>query len=202
MLIEITVNTIFQLILFSAVPFIWWFMSVRKKENFFSWLGFSKPKFDRPVQTFILMSAVFVALLVVALFMTAFFEDRSVLAAARFERAGLEGAIAIVVYAVFQTGLSEEILFRGFLNKRLSTKFGFAAGNTVQAVLFGLVHGILLFNAAEMWLVALIVPFTAGIGWLLGYLNEKLAGGSILPSWAIHSLANVIPAFLFLFGIF
>ena len=42
---------------------------------------------------------------------------------------------------MIQTGLSEEILFRGFLGKRLIAKFGFAVGNVVQGLLFGTLHG-------------------------------------------------------------
>ena len=39
----------------------------------------------------------------------------------------------------------------------------------------------------------LVVPLLTGlIGWGLGYLNEKQAGGSICPSWAIHALSNLI----------
>lgn|GEM_PF-6247348 len=30
--------------------------------------------------------------------------------------------------------------FRGFLGKRLIARFGFAVGNTIQAVVFGLLH--------------------------------------------------------------
>jgi membrane protease YdiL (CAAX protease family) len=200
MIIEIIISAIFQLILFSAVPFLWWLFSARKKENFLSWLGLKKPVFTRPAKTIILMILSFALLFIPALFLIYSFEDKSALANAKFEGTGLEGAVAIMIYAIIQTGLSEEILFRGFLNKRLSNKFGFAFGNTVQAVLFGMVHGLLLFNVVEISTVILLVIFTSVVGWLLGYLNEKSGNGSIIPSWIIHSSANIIPSFMFLFG--
>ena len=38
------VTMIVNLIIFSIIPFIWWLIRHRKKENFFTWLGFIKPK--------------------------------------------------------------------------------------------------------------------------------------------------------------
>ena len=43
-------------------------------------------------------------------------------------------------FGIFQTGLSEEILFRGFLAKRLISRFGFATGNLLQGLVFGILH--------------------------------------------------------------
>jgi len=202
MLIETVISTIFQLLLFSAVPFLWWLITARKKEKFLPWLGLKTPKFDRPARTVFIMISAFALLLVPAIFLILSFEDKSVLANAKYVGTGFDGAVAIMFYAIIQTGLSEEILFRGFLNKRLSNKFGFAVGNTIQAVLFGLVHGLLLISVVEITTVILLVIFTAIVGWLLGYLNEKSGNSSIVPSWIIHSLANIIPSFLFLFEMF
>ncbi len=44
------------------------------------------------------------------------------------------------LFGIIQTGLSEEILFRGFLAKRLISRFGFATGNLLlsMAEAFGL----------------------------------------------------------------
>lgn len=200
MFIQTIINTVFQLILFTAIPFIWWLISARKKEKFLPWLGLTLPRFDNPVRMSILMFCVFILFLIPGLLLIFSFEDKSVLASAKFAGTGFEGAIAILVYAIIQTGLTEEILFRGFLNKRLSGKFGFAVGNTTQALLFGLLHAILLFNTVSIWLVLMLTIFTSVVGWLMGYLNEKLGSGSIIPGWIIHSLANIIPSFLFLSG--
>lgn len=37
----------------------------------------------------------------------------------------------------------------------------------------------------------LIILFTGVIGWIMGYINEKKADGSILPGWMIHALSNI-----------
>ena len=201
MFIETLISTIFQLVLFSAVPFLWWLISVRGKESFFSWIGLRKPKFKNPQKVYSLTFLSLILLFAPGLILTLSIEDKTVLAGTKFIGSGFEGAAAILLYACIQTGLSEEVLFRGFLLKRISNKLGFIIGNITQAVLFGLVHGVLLFNAASITIVILLVVFTAGVGWLMGYLNEKMADGSIVLSWCIHSLTNILTALLFLFGI-
>jgi hypothetical protein len=35
-----------------------------------------------------------------------------------------------------------------------------------------------------------ILPGT--IGWVEGWLNEKYASGSIVPSWLMHSIMNIL----------
>jgi hypothetical protein len=52
-------------------------------------------------------------------------------------------------------------------------------------------HGALFFTMIG-WERALgLTLLTGGIGWIEGWLNEKRAGGSILPSWIFHSLTNI-----------
>src|SRR5690606_6806380 len=109
------------------------------------------------------------------------------------ELAEARGVAAMLFVAVFQaavtTALSEEILFRGFLAKRLVSRLGFGAGNTLQALVFGAVHGVLLTGTATetsgpspaVWAAVVLLP--AVQGWLMGWLNERLAGGSIVPGW-------------------
>ena len=37
-------TSIVNLIVFSLIPFVWWFFRHRKETGFFSWVGFCKPK--------------------------------------------------------------------------------------------------------------------------------------------------------------
>ncbi len=100
---------------------------------------------------------------------------------------------ALVVAALFKTSLAEEILFRGLIGKRMIKWTGFAIGNTVQAVLFGLVHLLLLaIPGVSKRLVLLMVVTTGVLGWVSGWLNERFGKGSILPGWAAHGTANVL----------
>ena len=66
-------------------------------------------------------------------------------AVSAFAGQGASAVPAILSYAVVRTSLSEELLFRGFLLKRLVGKFGFTIGNITQSLLFGLIHGIAFF---------------------------------------------------------
>jgi len=104
---------------------------------------------------------------------------------------GLEAIVIVLIKSIVITGLSEEILFRGFIGKRLYPRIGFVYGNLVQALIFGLLHGLLLFRLSIT--VAVIMTLVSGIiGYLFGYLNERLGNGSIVPSWIAHFLGNTM----------
>lgn len=105
----------------------------------------------------------------------------------------------ILIWAVLQTSLSEEILFRGFLCKRLCHKFGETAGNLIQALIFGMIH-IAALPEKNLLAVCSAVLLTGGIGYALGWLSLKKAEGSILYGWAIHATVNIFsPIFVFTF---
>lgn len=58
--------------------------------------------------------------------------DSAVLADDVFSGLGVNGLLPAALYAFVQTGLTEEIVFRGFIGKRLIARFGFAVGNTAS----------------------------------------------------------------------
>ncbi len=101
--------------------------------------------------------------------------------------------ILLIVKALIQTAFTEEILFRGFAAKRLIKWLGFTTGNLLQALLFGAVH-LLIFAGQEFSLALAIgiVLYPAIGGWIMGYLNERIGSGSILPGWLMHGLTNLI----------
>jgi membrane protease YdiL (CAAX protease family) len=101
--------------------------------------------------------------------------------------------ILLIVKALIQTAFTEEILFRGFVAKRLINWLGSTTGNLLQALLFGAVH-LLIFVGQEFSLALAIgiVLYPATGGWIMGYLNERVGNGSILPSWLMHGLVNLI----------
>jgi membrane protease YdiL (CAAX protease family) len=104
--------------------------------------------------------------------------------------AGMLAGLAVA--ALIKTSFSEELLFRGLIGKRLIAWLGFDLGNAIQALLFGAVHLLLLLvPAASTPVVAFLVLVTGAMGWVNGWLNERLGGGSILPGWAAHGVANL-----------
>ena len=96
----------------------------------------------------------------------------------------------------FLLRLSEDI-FVCFILKCIERKAGFAAGNSVQALLFGLIHGI-PFGLATKSIPALVflILLPGLFGWYQGWLNEKKCGGSIVPGWLLHGCINFVTAAL------
>lgn len=109
-----------------------------------------------------------------------------------FNGVGAEAIPAVLVYGIFHTALAEEILFRGFLLKRVQSKFGFGAGNTVQALLFGLLHGAEFWGEVSVVTASVFAAFTFIFAFADGYVNEKLADGSIIPGWCTHAITNIL----------
>ncbi|NCN84991.1 MAG: CPBP family intramembrane metalloprotease [Sphingomonadales bacterium] len=102
----------------------------------------------------------------------------------------------LAVAALFQTAFSEELLFRGIIGKRLIAWKGFPVGNSIQAILFGLVHlALLRLASASLGIVILMVIATTILGFVAGWLNERRGQGSILPGWSLHGSANLLAYF-------
>ena len=193
---EILVSSIVQVIMFSIIPLIWWFLTARDKESFFHWIGLKKPRIKGSMIQFLLiiLGVVGAYLLIIALVMARLLGDTET-ATTQFTSQGWGALLKILIYAIVQTGLSEEILFRGFIGKRLIHSLGFVGGNTVQALLFGLMHGLPFGFITGNLLVTVLLTLIPGLmGWVEGWLNEKYAAGSIIPSWMIHSIMNILSA--------
>ncbi|MDR1688234.1 MAG: CPBP family intramembrane metalloprotease [Clostridiales bacterium] len=201
MLLQTAINTVFQIIVFFFIPVIWWLFTKRKKENFFVWVGLKRPRCSDKTKGFIISLLTFILLLLPGMYLVFSFENKALLANAKFAGLGINGVIPVLLYSVIQTGLCEEVFFRGFLNKRISQKFGFGVGNITQSVLFGLLHSVTLVGNIDMMFVIITVIFTFIVGLLMGYLNEKIFNGSIALSWAIHSLVNIVSSSMFLLGL-
>jgi membrane protease YdiL (CAAX protease family) len=95
--------------------------------------------------------------------------------------------ILIWIHEAIYIASGEEIFFRGFLGGMLIRRFGFAAGNTVQALIFLLPH-LLVLRAHPVMFPLVIIKLISG--WLLGWLYYH--SESILPGWIAHSVANTL----------
>jgi membrane protease YdiL (CAAX protease family) len=95
--------------------------------------------------------------------------------------------------AIFKTSFSEEILFRGFIAKRLIGYLGYLKGNIIQAIIFGIIHAALFAFITSNIIFLIIIFVVPSIGaYVSVYLNEKMANGSIIPGWISHGLANIL----------
>ncbi len=199
LLISESVGAIFQLILFSLIPLSFWLLFAKKKEsNFFKWIGIKKPGHVGKRRVTICAALIAAGLYVsLAMGSIAFLPEGVTAAGSSFADKGFSAFPAVLAYGFIRTGLSEEIVFRGFLLKRFGEKFGFMIGNVIQAVLFGMMHGIPFGIATHSIPVAIVMTLLPGaFGWFQGWMNEKRWDGSIIPSWLLHGTINVVAASL------
>lgn len=182
-------SSVIQIILFAVVPFTWWFVTAKKQEKFTKWIGLKKIRGNNKkiIISVIGLSIVFIILGVGTLYMVKGVET----ATSDFAGLGVSAISAILVYAIFNTAFPEELLFRGFLLKRMSNKVGFVLANCIQSFLFALLHGVMFISLVGIAKAIFIVLFTGIIAYYMGYVNEKIANGSIIPSWIIHSISNI-----------
>ncbi len=97
--------------------------------------------------------------------------------------------VAAILYGAVQTGLTEEILFRGLIAGSLARRLSAGWANFWQAFIFFLPHCLILLVAPEMWgLLPLVFAVMLFLGWL------RIKSGSIIGPWLVHGVGNVAMA--------
>lgn len=196
-------------IVFAFIPLTWWFIKHRKEVSFFEWIGLYKPQLKSKIWVLALFAVLYY-------FFYNFdftklvnpetlkeIENSSSVAANTFAGIGTMAILPALIENFVANGLAEEILYRGFLCKRFCEKLGTSKGIILQAVLFGLMHNIIYIIAglnAGLWYHTLTFIFTGTGALLLGYLNEKIFNGSIVPSILLHGTGNFIASMLVAFA--
>ena len=196
------ISAIVQLLFFTSIPFVWYVVTNRKVAGFFQWIGFKlvpKP----PIRYVIMIFVTF--LVIISLPYLWLYSSGSIrysgftIESFRQTGWGLQTICIILIWAIVQTSLTEEILFRGFLCKRLSDKWGWKVGNSIQAFLFGIIH-IPAVLGTGLFAIVVVFLLTGGVGFALGWLLQQKANGSILYGWCIHAAVNIVsPIFVFSF---
>ncbi len=209
LIISSITTMIVNLIVFSLIPVVWWFFRHRKEEGFFKWIGFYRPE----------LKSKWWVLFVFAILYYFFYnfdftqfvdpktleyiENSSSVSANAFAGIGAAVILPALIENFIANGVAEEILYRGFLCKRLCKKIGVVKGIILQAALFGLMHNILYLLAGldvGLWYHTLTFIFTGTGALLLGWLNEKIFNGSIIPSILLHGAGNFIVSMLVAFA--
>lgn len=206
-LVNEIISTILQIGLFTLIPFIFFLFRKDKTQTFLRYIGLYKPT----------AKALFYVLLTSLMFLIAgiglIFIDDSIKQAVlstnsvtgKLRLMGLNGMTItiLLIISLLKTSFAEEILFRGFIAKRLTNKLGFKTGNILQATFFGLVHLLLFWYLTETYVAPLIFIFifSSFAGWTIGYIKEKFADGSIVPGWVAHGLGNTLSYFIIAFVI-
>lgn len=208
-LILTSISTIISnMIVFLIIPFMWWLIKHRKNISFVKWIGLIRPKLNNKWWMIIIF---IVAYCFFYLFdYTIFMDEKSLevlqtdesVSANVYTGLGFIAIIPALLTTFIANGLCEEILFRGFICKRLCNKIGKTAGVIVQGVLFGLMHNVIYMlggiDVSLQFHIVLFV-FTGMGGLLLGILNEKIYNGSIIPSVFLHGLGNFISNLMVMF---
>lgn len=191
------IGAVVQVLLFALVPLIFWFVTARKKESFCKWIGLEKPACKETWKA-VLLTALVALLYIGAMAMCVrILPEGITTAGSMFAGQGISALPSLFFYAFLRTALSEELLFRGFILKRVQDIKGFAVGNTVQALLFGLMHGIPFGIVTRSISALFLLTLIPGLfGWYEGWLNEKRCGGSIVPGWMVHGCLNLLTGIL------
>lgn len=194
------ISALILTILFLPIPLIWWLFTARKKTSFFRWLGLTRVRTDNPRKLVIATALVVVFFTVISLAFVPALAGKT--GDSHFSGLGWAALTPMLLKTVYQTAFLEELFFRGFLMKRIAAKFGYGVGNAAQALLFGLMHSVpMALQGFSIPLAIAVTILTGGIGWFMAWLNEKLAGGSILPSYLVHLISNLFGTALVLLGI-
>ena len=197
MILSELLSAILQILVFTIIPFLVFVIRNRSTKGFFRYIGLKPSKLKANAWA-TAASLIFVTGAVGLTFFNSDFREAMAgpgSITGKFRSMGFSPAavILILIMAILKTSLAEEILFRGFLAKRLISVLGYQWGNVLQAAIFGAVH-LLLFISLGTGLpfLAFIFAFTALGAYVTVYLNEKKADGSIIPGWIAHGLANVV----------
>ena len=204
MIIDELRRAFFQIIIMIIIPFIWWvfwwFVTKNSKYSFFEWVGLKKPVINNKKVFIVFIFLTFVIGFSMSLVLDPLLPDDIQLANERFGGQGIKVILPAIIFSFLATSLPEEIFFRGFLGKKLIRKTGFIIGNTIQSLIFGLLHGATMIPALGIVIPLLVIFFTGLLGWFMGLINEK-ANGSILPSWCIHGISNLYASIIIMFNL-
>lgn len=201
MILSKMVSAMVMVVICSLIPVIWWAITARKKENFFQWIGLYMPKLKMKWWSLIIFLVIYYLYWTFDLTMLmdpesmANAQSSGTLADSEYAGMGFAAILPMLIQTFIANGLSEEILFRGFMCKRFQNKFGKKLGFVLQACCFGLMHNLLYLAAGmdvSLQFHLAIFAYTGGGALLLGFLNEKMCNGSIIPSVLLHGLGNFL----------
>lgn len=195
MILNNLISAILTVFIFSLIPFAFYYFNRKKYKDFFNYIGLIKPK-KKTIIYSIIVSILYVSLIFFVYYLFDLFtilkSPDTVSGNIKQLGFGIQAVLILLIRSIIGTGLWEEIIFRGFLGKRLYKKLGFLYGNIIQSTLFGLLHGVIFLDINRIVLIIILTLTTGLFGYIFGYLNERLGNGSIIPSWCAHSVANII----------
>ncbi|MFT3860733.1 lysostaphin resistance A-like protein [Micropruina sp.] len=173
-----------QVAVFALVPLAYWLNASRPEGSLLRWLGFRQV--CHGADPLVLAATALAALGFVG---SALLGRPGVVVAG----SGYFAWLAVVLVAVVQTALSEELFFRGFMLNWLGGKRGGAvAANAIQALCCGALRFAGHWVFIDRGLGAGLAVFALGVGsaLMVGWVRQRTA--SLLLPWAAHGSGNLI----------
>ncbi len=188
---------LFQLVALSFIPFLVFLIKKKTLKGFFNWMGLKKSNTRANLMALLVMVVAATPLILLSVINQEFWEimtnPKTVTGYFRAQGFSTSTVISLLIVAVLKTSLTEEIFFRGFVAKRLISVTGFRVGNTIQAIIFGAVHLLIFLTiTSNVLFLCVMLIFPTVTSYFKGYLNEKMADGSIIPGWIAHGSGNII----------
>jgi membrane protease YdiL (CAAX protease family) len=196
-MIDEIVSIFLQILVFTLIPFLVYLIQNRSVQGFLNYVGLkksvNKANYLAGLVSLLMTLPILFLVLMNPDFKEIMTDPNSLTGRFRQMGFGMTSILTLVLVAVFKTALAEEILFRGFIAKRLISVTNYQTGNIIQAVIFGAIHSALFMTITNNILfLTMIFLFPAAGSYLMVYLNEKSADGCIIPGWIAHGLANLI----------
>lgn len=185
------IDAVIQVIFFTLISLVLWFIFVRKNIKFTSWIGVNF------VEKINLSESIKMSLVILIFGLaTGFIVDKVIVPinGSNGNSSTFPSLFSIFVFSFIQTSLSEEILFRGALLSLFKNFTNINIANGIQAFIFGLLHSVPLYflGYKDPFSLFVITIYPTILGYLLGLLRIKYSNGSILPSYLVHGLLNLI----------
>lgn len=96
-------SALLQLVIFSAIPCLWWFIMARNKNSFFNWIGLKRIKTENTIRFWLLLfSIIIITCLVMGILMPIVLGDTTS-ATSQFSGKGMKALPEILLFAVIQT---------------------------------------------------------------------------------------------------
>lgn len=201
--------TVVILAVCSAIPLIWWLLNHRKTTPFFQWIGLIEPHLEQKwwilmavLTSYFFLNAFDLSKLLSPEALEYFPYTRSRNIAEAVRRIDPMKILCHYIMNFFGAAAGSEILFRGFLCKRLCCVLGTARGVWAQAILSAIISFsiFLILDGVSpvqlgIWYCAAGLSFNTARGLLLGYLNEKVFNRSILPSMGVAAVNSFLLSF-------
>ncbi len=190
------VSAVIQILVFVLIPFLYYLIKHKKATGFLEYIGLKKSPKEANYLAIYVFLIIAIPVLLLSVFNSEFYSIMTSPGSmtGKFKEMGLsiESVSILIVAAVFKTSFAEEILFRGFIAKRLIAITSFQTGNIIHALLFGAIHTALFLSiSSNPWFLFVIFLFPTVGAYFMVWINEKKADGSIVPGWIAHALSNL-----------